>query len=216
MRVFIITDGDLQRWLNRDPIQELGGVNLYEFVGNNPMDWIDPFGTCGGAFGSRIQFPNLGMVESGGSGNGYQGYPQNDRQIYHELNDVNDKVNSELPFWPIRLANLLRGDVDTSYRNLDNIQFQYRYTGNQFPELLGYPISARDINYLGLGYGSAKADLPQQFANYIAGFTYGLKHGSDPSNAQNAFNAGYSAYINQNSPCPDSFETSENGVASSL
>ena len=32
------------RWLSRDLIEELGGVNLYGYVGNNPMDWIDPFG----------------------------------------------------------------------------------------------------------------------------------------------------------------------------
>jgi RHS repeat-associated protein len=29
-------DPNLQRWLNRDPIRELGGINLYEFVLNNP------------------------------------------------------------------------------------------------------------------------------------------------------------------------------------
>ena len=33
-----------QRWLNRDPIQEAGGINLYEFVGNNPIEELDPFG----------------------------------------------------------------------------------------------------------------------------------------------------------------------------
>jgi uncharacterized protein RhaS with RHS repeats len=32
------------RWLSRDPIEELGGVNLYEFVGNEPIHWIDTDG----------------------------------------------------------------------------------------------------------------------------------------------------------------------------
>jgi hypothetical protein len=32
------------RWLNRDPFQELGGINLYEFVGNNPVDFVDTDG----------------------------------------------------------------------------------------------------------------------------------------------------------------------------
>jgi RHS repeat-associated protein len=32
-----------QRWLNRDPIQEFGGINLYSFVRNNPFRY-DPFG----------------------------------------------------------------------------------------------------------------------------------------------------------------------------
>jgi hypothetical protein len=31
-------------WLNRDPIAERGGMNLYAFVGNDPIDAIDPLG----------------------------------------------------------------------------------------------------------------------------------------------------------------------------
>jgi RHS repeat-associated protein len=34
----------LQRWLNQDPIQEAGGLNLYRYVGNAPSGVIDPFG----------------------------------------------------------------------------------------------------------------------------------------------------------------------------
>jgi RHS repeat-associated protein len=34
----------LQRWLNQDPIQEWGGINLYEYVGNNPDNLIDSKG----------------------------------------------------------------------------------------------------------------------------------------------------------------------------
>jgi RHS repeat-associated protein len=37
-------DPTLQRWLNRDPIQEFGGVNLYEFVDNDSEDYSDAFG----------------------------------------------------------------------------------------------------------------------------------------------------------------------------
>jgi RHS repeat-associated protein len=32
------------RWLNQDPIREAGGLNLYGFVGNNPVSRIDPLG----------------------------------------------------------------------------------------------------------------------------------------------------------------------------
>ena len=34
----------LGRWLTRDPLGEAGGLNLYAFVGNNPVNWVDPWG----------------------------------------------------------------------------------------------------------------------------------------------------------------------------
>ena len=33
-----------QRFLNRDPIEEMGGINLFGFVDNGPINRIDPFG----------------------------------------------------------------------------------------------------------------------------------------------------------------------------
>jgi RHS repeat-associated protein len=49
---------NLQRWVNRDPIQESGGINLYGFVGNRPVYGVDSFGfeitsyqeVCGAVF----------------------------------------------------------------------------------------------------------------------------------------------------------------------
>ena len=35
------------KWLSRDPIGTNGGINLYGYVGNDPTDWIDPFGLAG-------------------------------------------------------------------------------------------------------------------------------------------------------------------------
>src|SRR6058998_1362990 len=40
-------DPNLQRWINRDPIQELGGLNLYAFLQNAPTTVVDPFGLEG-------------------------------------------------------------------------------------------------------------------------------------------------------------------------
>jgi RHS repeat-associated protein len=37
-------DPSFQRWLNRDPIEEEGGINLYGYVNNNAINEIDPFG----------------------------------------------------------------------------------------------------------------------------------------------------------------------------
>jgi len=37
-------DPDLGRWLSRDPINEAGGINLYDYVANGPIRAIDPLG----------------------------------------------------------------------------------------------------------------------------------------------------------------------------
>jgi RHS repeat-associated protein len=35
---------NLQRWLNRDPIEETGGCNVYRFAANNPISRVDTYG----------------------------------------------------------------------------------------------------------------------------------------------------------------------------
>jgi RHS repeat-associated protein len=42
-------DPNLQRWINRDPIQELGGLNVYRFVANSPIHSHDALGLRLGA-----------------------------------------------------------------------------------------------------------------------------------------------------------------------
>ena len=37
-------NSELGMWLSRDPIAENGGINLYAYVGNDPINWFDPLG----------------------------------------------------------------------------------------------------------------------------------------------------------------------------
>jgi len=40
-------DANLGRWINRDPIGESGGINLYAYVNNSTINLTDPYGTDG-------------------------------------------------------------------------------------------------------------------------------------------------------------------------
>jgi RHS repeat-associated protein len=42
---------ELQRWMGRDPIEESGGFNLYAFVGNDPVNGVDPTGLAEISYG---------------------------------------------------------------------------------------------------------------------------------------------------------------------
>jgi len=55
-------DPNLQRWLNRDPIGELGGVNLYSFAVNRPTRFMDRWGLtgCGTGWGGIMWPPTQG------------------------------------------------------------------------------------------------------------------------------------------------------------
>jgi RHS repeat-associated protein len=53
-------DPALGRWLNRDPIGELGGLNLYEYAGNEPVAHLDAFGDVAVQSGALDQQPSFG------------------------------------------------------------------------------------------------------------------------------------------------------------
>ena len=47
-------DPSLQRWPNRDPVGENGGINLYEFVRNRPVNGVDTAGL--------LEFPRIPTI----------------------------------------------------------------------------------------------------------------------------------------------------------
>ena len=61
---FRFYDPNLQRWLNRDPIGERGGLNLYAYVGNSPINHFDPYGLAIGDWWDARTWFNSGFTES--------------------------------------------------------------------------------------------------------------------------------------------------------
>jgi RHS repeat-associated protein len=57
-------------WLNRDPIGEAGGINLYSAMGNNPVNMVDPYGLTWVLFDSQAWGQLLSDVFIGGGGPG--------------------------------------------------------------------------------------------------------------------------------------------------
>ena len=39
-------DPSVGRFISEDPINFIGGTNFYRYVGNSPLDFVDPFGLC--------------------------------------------------------------------------------------------------------------------------------------------------------------------------
>jgi RHS repeat-associated protein len=57
----------LGRWINRDPIGEAGGMNMYAAMSNNPVNNVDPLGLDDGADFEVIIYPG----DDSGGGGGY-------------------------------------------------------------------------------------------------------------------------------------------------
>lgn len=105
------------RWINRDPIGEEGGVNLFAYVGGNPVNRLDPYGMAeGGApdmnnyyggytrygkkkpkyeenWSTRVWFPKTADAATYGGHSSWTPYPN-----HHRISSVNDGIRGN-PDW---------------------------------------------------------------------------------------------------------------------
>jgi RHS repeat-associated protein len=52
-------DSDTGRWISRDPLEEGGGINLYAYVANNPLNAVDPLGL----YSSLLGLGEIGLLD---------------------------------------------------------------------------------------------------------------------------------------------------------
>jgi RHS repeat-associated protein len=125
-------DPNAQRWLNRDPIEEQGGLNLYGYVVNNPVNDIDLVGLDDSAGPWTVGWQWL-------SGTGPRSHQFGDGDYFTQLLQQHGHIED--------LRNTLRGQLTAQCENCDDTPLE----GNDNYELgglQGVPKYFRDYSTL--------------------------------------------------------------------
>jgi uncharacterized protein RhaS with RHS repeats len=141
-------DPNLGRWIQRDPIGEQGGLNLYAYVNNNPIIYIDPLGT------TWVVSNHPFKGQSAGSYGPYAKFFNDGSQLVKPLHTLTkDQLNQLLEKTYDRLKNKCHDDSDRNtektfdtkiFRGLNaDMREYYEFDGDVFAD--------NEINYLGIG-----------------------------------------------------------------
>ena len=185
-------DPNLQRWIQRDPIGEQGGINLYQFVGNNPISRVDPLGLT--YLVSPTPFPGQEgtygpyvLYIPDGSSLVKTPHTLDPKDLFKNEMGTCKRLQGKSPWAALNPYD--EAAFDTPYfrgLNADNREY-YWYNGKIYAD--------NEINYFGIGMYENWAGDPLFLAE---GITYAWKlsqYGQTPN--QNVFywlNRGYNDY----------------------
>ena len=172
-------DPATQRWLNRDPIGENGGVNLYGYVGNNPLTYWD-------AFGLTIVYDFDPMPGDDPNSNGPYARNFDDGsnlfkpllklnpcQLYKEMDRIKATL-AKKPWWK-RFDPMDEAGFDTTYfkgTEGDDRQY-YSYDGKIYAD--------NEINYFGIGMYDSWAGKPDWASDSQTSFWKKWQYNQSPN-----------------------------------
>ena len=136
-KMFAVYDPQVGRWTSRDPIGEDGGLNLYAYVENNPINRIDPFGLAYVATRPLISW----QAQFGAFATGKDPYHATiffeDGKSPHNLSYGNDGIREESAAkgpmygdrWPVSPAKF---DDATMREAIDNLNKSGDWTADKY------------------------------------------------------------------------------------
>jgi RHS repeat-associated protein len=134
-------DPNLARWISRDPIRENGGINLFAFVNNNPINKIDPAGKSSGTAGDEAAAAGIGASIDAGEGaadlvalnraeavvneveniNALEGMAGDSDAVLNQFNNIEELIQEAGPFKTLRhgeqMGNI-EGDLNAIFDKL--------------------------------------------------------------------------------------------------
>lgn len=139
----------LARWPNRDPIEEIGGENLYSALLNNPFSYVDPHGLIIGY--------NLVINQIGGLIYGRWSRPDiplTDADIFNTANEVYSILQNKNTLQRVNLLD--QAGFDTRYWVGPFVDQYYLYNHTTMSgSTETRRIHANELNYLGIGMYNA-------------------------------------------------------------
>jgi RHS repeat-associated protein len=159
-------DPETGRWLSNDPIGISGGLNLYAFCNNDPVNFVDPMGLdvffCRSLVPGGHAWVKIGGKKyntNGDTGTSYGGYPselfggkpmliespdehENDWFVFYRRYETTPEVENELENW-IKKTYYIEGSTseDECERNKNPIYDLFSYNCRDFSESIEYQLN---------------------------------------------------------------------------